>query len=138
MENIGNIGNVYTDYLIFSVIMTTIVSIFYIYLLHINTDARYLDRVVKIFIAMSVLFVLLKRLNYSLELMFQIFATIFIVLYTGIFIKSIVDYFRNSRASKRGKALKIFGLLLGLLLIFAFKDSLFPEIQNLFHLSKHQ
>ena len=124
--------NVYFNFILFTFLMTSIISIFYLYFFDIKTNARFIDRIFKIYAVVLVIFFILQKKGYSLWKMFKLATLIFIILYILCFLYMVIDYFRYTRASNRGKALRLFGLFLGLLLIIGMRKSLMLEVESLF------
>ena len=128
--------NVYLEYTLFTITTTTLISVVYLNAFEIKTHDRYIDRILRIFLAMTILFFIMKKIDYSIDKIYQVSAVFFIILYILIYIKSVIDYFRFNEESHRGKALNILGLTIGLFLIIAFRESLMIEITNVFNFNK--
>ena len=124
--------NVYFDYILFTLLMTSIVSIIYIYFFDIDTYARFIDRIFKIFVVVSVLFYIMRIRGYSLWKMLKIVTVIFVILFILSLIFALIDYFKNNQNSNRGRGLKLYGLFIGLMLIIAMRKSLLLELESLF------
>ena len=128
--------NAYLEYTLFTLTTTTLISVVYLNAFKIKTHDRYIDRILRIFLAMTILFFIMKKIDYSIDKIYQVSAVFFIILYILIYIKSVIDYFRFNEESHRGKALKILGLTIGLFIIIAFRESLMIEITNVFNFNK--
>ena len=124
--------NVYIEFLLFTVILTTILSVFYMPIFKVTNPDGYRTRITRIFIFTCVLYYILKKkVGFSLEKMFRIFALLFIAVYLLYCIYSFVKYIEKQNIKSRPGALKMFLLFIGFLLIIAMRKDLIIEVTNM-------
>ena len=123
--------NVYIEFLLFTVILTTIVSLFYIPIFGVTNPAGYRTRITKIFIASCIIYYLLKKSGFNLEKMFRLFALFFIFVYILYCGYSFISYIKKQNVKSRPGALKLFLLFIGLLLIIGMREHLIIELANM-------
>ena len=129
--NKGEGVNVYIEFLLFTIILTTILSLFYIPIFKVKNPDGYNSRIIRIFIVSCIIFYLLRKYKYSFEKMFRIFALFFILVYLLYCVYSFVNYIEKQNIKSRPGGLKMFLLFIGLLLIIAMRKHLIIEITHM-------
>jgi|TARA_Y100000389_G_C17346626_1_gene456186 hypothetical protein len=124
----SNTGNMYFEFIIFTLLITTLASVFYLPIFKINTKTGFKDRVIRIFIFSAVLFVLLKKLGFTFDKIISKLVLLVFIIYVVYLIYSLFDYFNKQNLKSRPGALKLLLLLIGLLIIIAMKDAIKTEI----------
>ena len=66
MNNNQDNVNVYIEFLLFTVILTTIISLFYMPIFKVTNPEGYRSRIIRIFIASCIIYYLFKRLSASI------------------------------------------------------------------------
>ena len=123
--------NVYIEFLLFTVILTTIISVFYIPIFGITNPGGYRVRIINIFIASCIIYYLFRKIGFNLEKMFRLFALFFIFVYILYCGYSFISYIEKQNVKSRPGALKLFLLFIGLLLIIGMRKHLIIELTNM-------
>lgn len=124
--------NVYIEFLLFTVILTTIISLFYMPIFKVTNPEGYRSRIIRIFIASCIIYYLFKKvIGFNLEKTFRLFAIFFIGIYLLYCIYTFVKYIEKQNIKSRPGALKVYILFIGVMLIVAMRKHIIIELGNI-------
>lgn len=125
-------ANVYIEFLLFTIILTTIISLFYMPIFKVTNPEGYRSRITRIFIATCIIYYLFKKvIGFSFQKISRIFAIFFIGVYLLYCIYTFAKYIEKQNIKSRPGALKIYILFIGLMIIIAMRKHIIIEISNI-------
>lgn len=120
--------NIYIEFLLFTVLLTTILSVIYMPFFGVTDPNGYRLRIFRIYIFTAVLFYILRKNKMPLEKMFRLIAIFILIVYLVYGIYKLILYIKRQDPRSRGGVLQIYLVFIGLILLIGMRKQIINEI----------